>query len=509
MGGKVAGKVGVTMVRSHRGRAPALGLMLVASSGCAQSSEEVCHTVGRDGALLRSVDQVLSIAIYPEALDEDIEVCIAPSDAPPMIAGPAYRVTPSVPLHFTATVTYRGTLPDDTSMTNIGRIDEFAFSQGKGTWRSLGDCRVESAQRLVRCTDDELAAFYGLLDEVIGNTADTVADSIGDESSDEGVDPTTMTAGMTSTPETTDSGDTEDPIIYPAECDALAAGPFTVDAHGLLFPPSGEDNGAEDLAMDGNGGFVGRSGDGLIRVDMDSLDATMLEGVPEIDSSTLGMRYLANGDLAMLQRAEGTLQVLAGATLEVELEDLQLPNAVYPDPNGMLWLSEFTAGRITRWDRAAGGAPVEIATGIGGANGVVFDPLRSIAFFVGYNDGQLWRTAIAADGAAIGQAVLVTELDGNSDGVALDVCGNLYIVDQGGAGGFVTAGNTSRLDRVRMNDLGELELLEQIATLPDAQVANVAFGDGAFASTVFLTGLPGEVFSIDVQIDGAPTAVTP
>lgn len=482
---------------------------MLATAGCAQPTEEVCRTVGRDGALVQSVDHVLSIAISPEALDEDVEICIAPSEAPPMVAGPAYRVKPSIALHFAATVTYRGALPDDVSMTNVGRIDERDFEQGKGRWRSLAGCRVEPEQQLVRCMDEELAAFYGLLDEFIGNTADSVADSIGSEEvTTDDPSATTMTTTMT-TSVSTETGDTEDPIVYPPECDTLFAGPFEAMPLGMLFTAEAPNNGAEDIAMDGNGGFVGRSGNSLRRIDMATLDAAPLENAATFTTTTLGLRYTAGGDLVMLQRADNTIEIMhPDGTVDTPITGLGLPNAVFVDTTGIVWYSEFTAGTVSRWDLPAGGQPTVVGT-VSGANGVVFDPLRSILFFVGYNEGQLWRAPINPDGTA-GTAVMVTELTGFSDGVAMDVCGNLYVVDQGGAADLATAGNTSRLDRVHMDDGGALVgAVEEIATFPESQIANVVFGDGAFSTTVFLSGLPGAVFSIDLQIEGAPTPTTP
>lgn len=489
--------------RSHRAC-----WMLVALAGCADGSDEACHSIGRRGGLARSVDQVLTIAIYPEALDETVDLCISPSEAPPMVAGPAYRVKPSVPLHFAATVTYRAVLPSDTSEINVGRIDSDAFADGKGQWRSLGGCRVEPTQQLVRCVDDELAAFYGLLDEQIGNTS--IADSIGEsEVTTDDTSAMTMTTSMTTTmSSTTDTGDTEDPIDYPPECDTLFTGPYDVVDRGTPFMAVAPDNGPEDIAMDGNGGFVGRSGNSLRRVDIATFDFEPLANAPSFDTTTLGLRYAANGDLVMLQRADNAIDVMhADGTVDRIIDNLGLPNALFIDTTGVLWYSEFTAGTVSRWDMAGGGQPVVVGN-VSGANGVIYDPLRAMVFFVGYNDGQLWRAPIAADGTAQA-AVMVADLTGNSDGVAMDVCGNLYVVDQGGAGGLDTADNTSRLDRVFMDDAGTLASIEEIATFPNSQIANVVFGDGDNSSTVFLVGLPGAMFSIDLQIDGATTPTTP
>ena len=416
-----------------------------------------------------------------------------------MVAGPAYRVKPSVPLHFAATVTYRAVLPAVTDMINVGRIDEEDFSADKGRWQSLDGCRVEPDQQLVRCVDDELPAFYGLLDEYIGNTADSIADTAGSSAATSDDTNATITTTMT-TSMTTAHRRYHGVIDYPPECDTLFVGPYDVVDRGTPFMAVPPDNGAEDIAMDGAGGFVGRSGNSLRRVDLATFDFEPLANAPSFTTTTLGMRYMANGDLVMLQRADNAMDILhPDGSLDRVLMGLGLPNAVFVDTSGVLWYSEFTAGSVSRWDRAGGGQPVVVGN-VSGANGLVFDPLRAMLFFVGYNDGQLWRTPIGPDGTG-GEAALVTELDGFSDGVAIDVCGNVYVIDQGGASGLDTAGNTSRLDRVFMDDDGVVASVEEIASFPNSQLANIVFGDGDFATTAFLCGLPGAMFSIDMQIE--------
>lgn len=57
--------------------------------------------------------------------------------------------------------------------------------------------------------------------------------------------------------------------------------------------------------------------------------------------------------------------------------------------------------------------------------------------------------------------------------------------------------------------IGGAELL--VEAFPDG-VANAVFGQGpgweAYDTTLFLVGLPGRIFMVDVGVPGAPTAVT-
>ncbi len=519
-----------------------LGVLSLAG-GCAAEGESICKTVGREGVLLQSIDRVLSIAISPESVDEPVEICIAQSLSAPEVAGPAYRVKPAIPLNYAATITYRHALPEDTSEVNIGRIDGEDFASGNGTWQSLPNCRVAVGDRLVRCPDDELAAYYGLLDGLQGNTNDSIADTGTGETGVTSVTTTasttmsmtTMATTMTTVEPTTDPTDDTDTdptdptggIEYPEECETLAPGPFSdvVVDHGQLFesvdalPPLGP----EDLAMDGNGGLVARSGTTLRRYTLGDpleLDATFTPPT-NLNTPTLGIRYTPDGDLVMMQRATGRIEVMH-PDYSVETLLMQsatsIPNGLYIDPTGVLWVTFYGQQRISRYDPAAKEPEFEQVAMQMEPNGVLFDPLRSMLFYLNYGGqsppGQLWRMPINPDGSSAGAAALVTDLDDAfADGLGLDVCGNVYVVDQGGATDLF-APNTSRVFRVSMADSGELDDSEELIVIEEdsegngAEISNIMWGDGDFATTAYMIGLRGRVYSADVQIGGAPHGAT-
>src|SRR5262249_52763836 len=151
----------------------------------------------------------------------------------------------------------------------------------------LRGCRVQASERLVRCFDDGISAYYGLLDGVIGSVEEGIADTGAETTGVADTGPSTITATtMTPTTDPTDAQDptetdptnAEDPtetdptdpsggIEYPEECEDLMPGPFEAIDHGQVVetedasPPLG----SEDLVMDGNGGVVMRSGTSLRR----------------------------------------------------------------------------------------------------------------------------------------------------------------------------------------------------------------------------------------------------
>jgi hypothetical protein len=393
---------------------------------------------------------------------------------------------------------------------------------------------VQASDRLVRCSDTELAAYYGLLDGVQGNTADSIADTAGDtsETAETGMTTTPMTtAPMTTMPMTTDAtdetnGEETDPtdptggIEYPPECDDLVAGPFDAVDLGQLFVTDDLPNpplGPEDIAMDGNGGFVARSGNTLRRytlADPPVLDESFAP--PTFAGATLGIRYTPSGDLVMMQRTNGRVEVMH-PDYSVEILFMQqassVPNGLYIDPAGVLWTTFYVTSRVMRYDPSEKDPePVQVAMQAA-PNGVLFDPLRSQLFYLYYSDdiapSQLWRVDIGPGGSPVGAAAVVTDLDGYADGLGLDVCGNVYVVDQGGVDNLIDS-NTSRVDRVFMDDDGELDSIEEVVVIEEdtdgngAEVSNIAWGDGAFATTAYLIGLRGRVYSVDMQIGGAP-----
>lgn len=452
--------------------------------------------------MLQSYDTVLTIAIQPEALDETDTFCLSPTDLPPEVFGAAYRLDPPVRLNYDAVVSYRGELPDDLSDVNVGRISERDFASGKGKWVSLQGCRADETDRHVQCIDPELSKFYGLLDRVMGDTSDTVADTSGDTG-----DPTTGASMTTTPPETTETDTGPVPIDYPPECDSLARGPFDIIGQGTLFEPVAADNGPEDMAADGQGGFIARSGTRLVRLDVTGgtlgtandpgFFVSELVDSPLFGSATLGIRYAASGELVFAQGDDDVVRTMApDGTVTTLVEGVDLPNGVYVDTDGAVWYTEFLGNRVWRVD-LAGGAPTMIAMSPQ-PNGILYDPRRQIVFFPNFMTGELWSVAIADDGTPA-QPVLVTTVDGATiDGLAMDVCGNLYGVDNAGP---------VRLLRFFMDDFGVMSEVEDVA-VGFGQQANASFGVGEaygdFQTAIFLTGLDGEIEYVDVGITGAP-----
>ncbi len=492
-------------------------------------------TIGTDGGLVQSDDDILTIALRPGALEEDTEICVRRDDEPPDVLGPAYRIGPNVPLGVPSTITYSHPLPADSSNVTVGKVERADYEAGMGNWIPLPQLDVDTEHQLVKSSDDELALFYALLDdEGSAGTSDAGDDPTADdatmtaegaESDTTGGDTTTGTPGSTdgSTTEpittgpneTTDDGPSEESssddasedtgTVYPPECDDIFRGPYAEIYDGPIITNTG----SEDLAMNGADFFVVRDADILTEIHDGAVTMPYELDAP-LGGTTLGLRFRADGDLVAAQYDSGELLLIhPDGSVDPFFDMLEGPNGIYPDADGNVWVTEYAGQRVRRID-PDGDDDTIITMGAAtasGANGIVYDDLRQIVFWTKYDDSELWSAPIADDGTP-GAAVLVTDLEGHSDGLALDVCGNIYAVDEGG--GLM---NVSRIDRVFLDSSGDFVEIEELAGPGDINgaVANVqfAYGDGfVYDQAIYAVGVPGSLFVLDIQMTGHPIAAS-
>ena len=500
--------------------------MALGTSACrdAADPELARGEIGPDGGVLSSVDSILTLAIRPGALEETIELTIERSTTPPDVYGPAFRVQPNVALSIPATVTYRHPLPEDTRGTAIGYVDAEEFSQGQGRWRALPVVRLDTTQKLVTATDDRVSLFYGLLDDAdalptdpTGDPEPSTGDTTGDPSDTSAtttpVDPDT-TAGPTTDPtvgpdDTTSGSETTDGETTgePGPCDMLPAGPLPVDEFSFDGAPLGN---AEDMTFTDLGVIVVRDGAELVQVSPTGTVTPIPTTIALPD--TLGLRWTTAGTIVTASSTTGELLQIAGdGTVTTLWSGLGIPNGIFAALDGNLFFTDFT-GALAAYLDPAGTTLTEL--GAGGdeapqANGILYDPDRDFVYYVSYGPGLVMRVDVTDLGNP-GPPELIATIasEGGADqvgldGVAMDACGNLYIVDQ-------NQGDPGALYRLELDAAGDPvgapELL--VEAFPDG-VANAVFAQGpgweAFDTTLFVVGLPGRIFMVDVGVVGAPT----
>lgn len=125
---------------------------------------EVVKTIGPEGGLVSSHDDVLTLFIPAGALSRRTEIRIRPSDVPPAVFGPAYRVRPDIDVEVPIEVTYRRVLPRDATGTTVGAIRREDFEAQMGTWVGLPRIELDEDNDLVTSTDTELSLYYALIE---------------------------------------------------------------------------------------------------------------------------------------------------------------------------------------------------------------------------------------------------------------------------------------------------------------------------------------------------------
>jgi len=491
--------------------------------------------IGPDGGLLTSIDSILTIAIQPGALEETIELTIERSEDPPDVFGPAFRVQPNPVLSIPATITYRYPLPDDTSETAIGYVDPQEYTDGDARWRALPVVRIDPPQKLVTATDEQLSLFYALLDDTpvlppdptgdsdtsAGTTTSSEPDTSEPDTSEAGttmVDPDTS-AGPTSDPDTSNPSSsssssegesTDDATTGPVgPCLDLPLGPLAVEE--FMFTGSPLDGNSEDLTFSTVGAIITRNGPDLVQISPAGVVTPIATDMAL--PNTYGLRWTAAGNVVAASASTGEiLQITPGGTVTALWSGLGIPNAVYPALDGNLFFTDYT-GALAAWIDPAGTMLTEIGSGgdeAPEANGIVYDPDRDFVFYVTYGPGAIFRVDVTdLDNPGVPQTIATITSEGGGDmvgldGLAMDECGNLYIIDQ-------NQGAPGSLYRLLLDGAGAVVGAPQLLVeeFPDG-VANPVFAQGpgweSFDTTLFAIGLPGRIFLVDVGVSGAPTA---
>lgn len=167
------------MKSAHRASCFAVLCLLGACAPPSQDDDLARAVIGPGGGTITSRDSVLTIAILPGALEQEVEMFVSPSDEPPDIFGQAYLVRPTPELLIDATISIRTELPDDLGRVAVGAVDPEEFASRTGSWEPLPVLQVDADQQLVVGLDDRISIFYGLLDDepTDGSTEDATSGS--------------------------------------------------------------------------------------------------------------------------------------------------------------------------------------------------------------------------------------------------------------------------------------------------------------------------------------------
>jgi sugar lactone lactonase YvrE len=160
-------------------------------------------------------------------------------------------------------------------------------------------------------------------------------------------------------------------------------------------------------------------------------------------------------------------------------------NGLTMGPDGFLYYSDFSAGRVFRVS-PDGGTPTEVtASTIASANGVAFEAAGTL-LVASYSSGDLWRLTLAG-GVETGRARVARGL-GAPDGLAIDAMGRIYVTDNG-------SGNVLRIEA---DGSGMTTLLRGVRA-----AAALEFGSGALRCTDLYVASSGAMRRYANDAEGA------
>jgi len=482
-------------------------LLLLAAGGCAdERADLVRKTIGPAGGLISSHDEVLTLVFVPGALDHDHEIEIFPSDEPPLVFGPAYRVRPNdIELSVDVEVTYRRVLPANTDGVAVAAIRLDDYTDEMGHWVPLPRLSIDVESGAVLASDSELSLYYGMLEFGGGATSVTTDDPTGDPTVGMTSEPTgDPTVGMTSEP-TGDStmGMTSEPTsvtdptsegcgngsVEPGEVCfegtdlAMGGGPVDValgdfDDDGQLdvATANGSDDSYSVRLGDGSGGFGseqgGAAGGGPVAIGAGDFDMAMGDDLVVIAGGA--------GQMSLLQsQGDGTFMLLpvvltGGGPSEVLVAD-------YTDDGGPdIVVANQGSGTVTYFSFAAGlGGAVDYNTGMVGAPvGLAFgqfnldtDSLEDLFTFGGGSYSALAGDGVGLADSPVGGALgtdLRRAVGGNFDD---DAPGDAAVADFAEGGVWVLLGDGAA------NGFAAMDFYATGAGAVDVAAADVT-GDG-------------------------------
>ena len=185
------------------------------------------------------------------------------------------------------------------------------------------------------------------------------------------------------------------------------------------------------IARDGSIYFSQRAAVGRVAPD-GTIDASFA-ALPRAAAQVWGMvPDAANEHLYVGSPSTGTIYDVDLTASPPSVEPLVTmvggPNGLTLGPDGALYFSDFSGGRVLRVTLDGGAAPTMVAR-ISSANGVAFEDDGSL-LVCNYGAGQLIRLTLA-DGVESGRETVASRL-GSPDGVAVDREGTIYVTDNAG-----------------------------------------------------------------------------
>ncbi len=247
-------------------------------------------------------------------------------------------------------------------------------------------------------------------------------------------------------PEEIDAADVETDTGPGFNCHSVSDGPFKLQKMPGVIA-------SEDLAFDGKGYLTGSNNQAIFKSDP--------QGNSFIFSPNLkfraGLAYLPNGWLAVNDNNMGRLvKVDPDGVQYTLLSGLKYPNGIAVDLEGYAYVTEHDANRVLRVHTYDGQYTV-LTEEIMNPNGIAFNTDYSGIFIGTFGGGWVYYLSISPSGQP-GQLIQwgdMTDTPGLLDGIAVDVCGNVYVCEYGATEIFrFSPDGQERVKVVDATDLG-------------------------------------------------------
>lgn len=271
------------------------------------------------------------------------------------------------------------------------------------------------------------------------------------------------------------------------DCENLPDAPITATLVSQAF------DGSEDIAFDGKGNLAGKNGNEIILLDGNG-DTTALAAAT---GTVLGTRFLSDGRL-IIARGNSVDQISTAGDLTQYVSLNGSPNGVFTDFEDNVWVTRFQGNEVVKIDSAMTVESIVMGADATSANGIVRHPTLDYIYYTEYGEANVHRVDISTSPYV---AELIANIPGTAlDGMTMDACGNLYVVDNGGNG----------LYRQLLDDTGAAVGAPELISTTATNVANGQFGSGPGwnDTSIYAAGFPGDLYEIPVGVPGAaiPTA---
>lgn len=213
---------------------------------------------------------------------------------------------------------------------------------------------------------------------------------------------------------------------------------------------------------------------------------------PYSSSEVGAIRFLLDGDLVVADEGNGALMRLGlDGSSSVLLGSIPEPNSIGIHPEG--WIFTTAGHQIWRVDPAAI-EPAELMFELPGndLDGVTFSPDYDWLYFNSDEVGRIFKAQVTADFRLNPPIQIVDLVEGwaELDGMAVDMCGSIYVTFTDG-----------RIMRVNPNTGDAQDFID----IPGGWTTSIHFGIGVggwLTDHAYIMDRSGGIYDVDVGIDG-------